>query len=84
MIQEKVSLTKGLLTDNQKNWDHFDKKYCFKIVKSITERIKAVIKTQKGGLIETMETDLLTVFWESWNYFNEEYGFKIVKSLNSF
>ena len=33
-----------LLTSNWKSWNHFDKECCFRIMKSMPERIKAVIK----------------------------------------
>ena len=43
----EVSLRiKDLLIAIQESWNHFDKEYGFKLVNSIPERIKAVIKTR--------------------------------------
>ena len=43
------STLRSLLTDIQESWKHFDKEYCFKLVKSVPERIKTDIKTRGGG-----------------------------------
>ena len=47
MVHEKAPSTKE--TAIQEDWNHFDKEYCFKFVKSIPVRIEAVIKVQGGG-----------------------------------
>ena len=39
---------KDLLTAIQKSWNHFDKDYCFELVKFMPERITAVIKAWGG------------------------------------
>ena len=40
----KLHLQKNLLITIQEIWNHFDKEYCFKLVKAMPERFKAVIK----------------------------------------
>ena len=50
MVHQKTPLTKkDLLTAIQESRNHFDKEYCFRLVKSISERIKAVIKVWGGA-----------------------------------
>lgn len=44
MAPEDSRIKKDLLTTIQESWNDFDKEYCFKLRKSIPERIKAVMK----------------------------------------
>ena len=47
MVNVKAPSTKeDLLTAIQESWNHFDKEYCFKLMKSMSKRIKAVMKIQ--------------------------------------
>ena len=48
MYHEKAPPIRDLLSPIQEIWNHFDKEFCFKLVKSIPERIKAIIKTRRG------------------------------------
>ena len=48
MFLEKALSTKDLLTAIQGSWNHFDKKDCFELMKSMLEKIKAVVKTLGG------------------------------------
>ena len=49
IIPKKAPMIKEyLLTAIRESWNHFDKGYYFKLVKSLAERIKAVIKAQRG------------------------------------
>ena len=41
------STKEDLFTVIQESWNHFDKEYCFKLVKSMSEIIKIVIKAQR-------------------------------------
>ena len=51
MVHEKDLSTKDdVLTLNQKSLNYFDKEYCFKLVKSKPERIKAVLKAQERAI----------------------------------
>lgn len=48
MVHENVPSTKeGLLTAIWEDLNHFDKEYCFKLMKSTPGRIKPVIKPQR-------------------------------------
>ena len=47
MLYKEIPSSKDLLTPIRRNWCHFDKVYCFKSIKSMTERIKAVIKAPR-------------------------------------
>ena len=47
MAHENSPSTKDLLIAIQEIWPHFDKEYFFKLVGSVPERIKAIIKTQR-------------------------------------
>ena len=40
---------KNLLNAIWKSWNYFDQEYCFKLLKSMSERIKAVIKARGGA-----------------------------------
>ena len=47
MVYEKALSTKAdLLVAIQESFNHFDKKCCFKLVKSMPGRIKVVIKKE--------------------------------------
>ena len=46
MMHEKVPSNKDLLTAIRQNWNLFDKEHCFKLVKSMPERVQAVIDAQ--------------------------------------
>lgn len=51
MAHEKDSrIKKDLLTTIPESWNDFDKEYCFKLQKSIPERIKAVMKVDERQL----------------------------------
>ena len=51
MVHEKVASPKeDLWIAIQESWNHFDKEDCFELVKSMFERIKAVIKAWKGTI----------------------------------
>ena len=51
MIDEEASSTKGnLLTVIRKSRNHIDKKYFFKLVKSMFKRIKAAIRAQRQAI----------------------------------
>ena len=45
MVHEEAPFTKeDLLIVIWKSWNNFDKEYCFKFVKSMPQRTKAIIK----------------------------------------
>ena len=50
MVPKKAPFTKDLLTDIQKSWNHFNKEYWFKLVKSLPERIKVVSKAWEATM----------------------------------
>ena len=66
-----VGIKEDLLTVIQESWNHFDEEYCFKLVKSMPKRIKALYTKE----------DLLTVIHETWNHFDKKYCFKLLKSI---
>ena len=50
MVHGKASSTKkDPLVVIPVSWKHFDKDYCFNLVKSILKRIMAVVKARKGS-----------------------------------
>ena len=49
MVHKKVPFTEDLLTAIQERWNHLHKERYFKLVKSIPERIKILIKSQGGA-----------------------------------
>ena len=65
MAHEKALSTKeDLLTAISESWNNFDKEYCFKLVNTIPERIKTVIKAQ-GRSIETLERRSITYHFQT-------------------
>ena len=50
MVHRKALFNKEkFLTAIWETWNHFDKEYCFELVKFIPERIKADIKISMSG-----------------------------------
>ena len=52
---------KDLLTAIQQNLDHFDKEYCFNLVKSMPEKIMVVVKDWGGSMCLVARTTWLPV-----------------------
>ena len=64
------STKEDLLIIIQESWNHFDKEYCFKLLKSMPERNKSVIKTLEGTtkysnfLVNESQNVFLKMNWE--------------------
>ena len=50
VYEKPLSTKEDLLTTILESWNHFDKRHCFELVKSKSERIKNAIKARGGAI----------------------------------